>query len=372
MYAKSACRHEEAALVKILQVMFSGGQGGLERVFPDHAELLAQSGHTVHCLIADNAACTPQLRELVARSQERIVLHVMPARGWNRWLLRWRLRRLISTIAPEAIVVHGAKAVSRMQGLQSGSVPLIAVTHNASARLAKATHLIALTQGMRELFVARGFPPARIYEIPNPLPMHVAGMPKPSASVPQSPLRIGLLCRLVHKKGVDVFLRGFRIALDGGLQAQAVIGGDGPERERLEALTRSLGLQAQVRFAGWVREADAFYCGIDWLCIPSRDEPFGLVALESFTHGVPVLASSVGGLAEIVTDGINGLLFRADDPAELAATLLQAQQQSDRVPVLCEAAYASLERYRPDVIAARIETSIQAAIADLCTEPARR
>ena len=358
--------------MKILQVMFSRGQGGLERVFPDHAELLAQRGHAVHCLIADDAACTPQLRELVARSQERIVLHVMPARGWNRWLLRWRLRRLVSTIAPEAIVVHGAKAVSRMQGLQSGSVPLIAVTHNASARLAKATHLIALTQGMRELFVARGFPPARIHEIPNPLPMRVADLPKPSASVPKPPLQIGLLCRLVQKKGVDVFLRGFRMALDRGLQAQALIGGDGPERERLEALARKLGLETQVRFAGWVGEADAFYRSIDWFCIPSRDEPFGLVALESFAHGVPVLASSVGGLAEIVTDGVNGLRFRADDPAALAAALLQAQQQADRVPALCEFAYASLERYRPEAIAARIEASIQAAIADLCTEPARR
>lgn len=358
--------------MKILQVMFSRGQGGLERVFPDHAELLAQRGHAVHCLIADNAACTQQLRELVARSQERIVLHVMPVRGWNRWLLRWRLRRLVSTIAPEAIVVHGAKAVSRMQGLQSGSVPLIAVTHNASGRLVKATHLIALTQGMRELFVARGFPPARIFQIPNPLPIRVAGLPKPSASVPHPPLRIGLLCRLVQKKGVDVFLRGFRIALDGGLQAQAVIGGDGPERERLEVLTRTLGLETQVRFAGWVGEADVFYRGIDWFCIPSRDEPFGLVALESFAHGVPVLASSVGGLAEIVTDGVNGLLFRADDPAALAATLLRAQQQGDRVPVLCEAAYASLERYRPEAIAARIEASMQAAIADLRTELARR
>jgi glycosyltransferase involved in cell wall biosynthesis len=360
------------ASVKILQVMFSRGQGGLERVFQDHAELLAQRGHAVHCLVADNAACTPQLRELVARSQGRIVLHVVAARGWSRWLLHWRLRRLVSAIAPQAIVAHGAKSVSRMQGLQSGSVPLIAVTHNASARLAKATHLIALTQGMRELFVARDFPPARIYEIPNPLPLRVAGLPKPSGSVPQPPLRIGLLCRLVHKKGVDLFLRGFRIALDGGLQAQAVIGGDGPERERLEALTRTLGLEARVRFDGWVREADAFYRSIDWFCIPSRDEPFGLVALESFAHGVPVLASSVGGLEEIVTDGVNGLLFRADDPAALATTLLQAQQQSDRVPMLCEAAYASLERYRPEAIAARIETSIQAAIADLRTEPARR
>lgn len=358
--------------VKILQVMFSRGQGGLERVFQDHAELLVQRGHALHCLVAGDAASTPQLRELIARSQGRIVLHVVPARGWGRWLLRWRLRRLVGAIAPQAIVAHGAKSVSRLLGSRPAAVPLIGVTHNASARLAKATHLIALTQGMRELFVARGFPPARIYEIPNPLPLRVAGLPKPSASVPRPPLRIGLLCRLVHKKGVDLFLRGFRIALDDGLQAQAVIGGDGPERERLEALARTLGLEAQVRFDGWVREADAFYRSIDWFCIPSRDEPFGLVALESFAHGVPVLAASVGGLAEIVTDGVNGLRFRADDPAALAAALQQAQQQGDRVPALCESAYASLERYRPEVIAARIEASIQAAIADLRTAPARR
>ena len=358
--------------MKILQVMFSRGQGGLERVFEDHAALLAGRGHSVHCLIADDAATGAQLAELVARSQGRIVLHRVAASGWSRWLVHWRLRRLVGAIAPQAIIAHGAKSVSRLRRLRPASVPLIGVTHNASARLLRATHLIALTRGLRELFATRGFPPSRIHEIPNPLPLRVAGLPKPSFLVPQPPLRIGVLCRLVHKKGVDVFLRGFRLALDGGLRAQAVIGGDGPERERLEALSRSLGLEPNVRFAGWVREAEAFYRGIDWFCIPSRDEPFGLVALESFAHGVPVLASSVGGLAEIVTDGVNGLLFRADDPSALAAALLRAQQQDDRVPVLCEAAHASLERYRPEVIAARIEASIQAAIADLRTAPAQR
>lgn len=353
--------------MNIMQVMFSRGKGGLERVFVDHAVLLAQRGHAVHCVILDRAAYTQELSQLAQDSQGSITLHICKTQGWHRLMLPVRLHQLISKLDPQVIVAHGAKVTSRLSALRPRHVPLVGVTHNKSPRLMRATHLIALTQELRQLFEERGFAPSRISEIPNPVPGCTAKeIPRPS-SIDGQLLRIGTLSRLVQKKGIDIFLQGFRLALDRGLKAHVVIGGDGPEKPALEKLCHSLGLDTHVTFKGWVTEHCAFYADIDWLCVPSRCEPFGLVALESFRYGVPVLAARVGGLKEIIFDGNNGLLFDANNPHALADTLLQlaAPSQQQLAQKIREAAYTSLQLYKPELIAGKIEAALLQAIVDV-------
>lgn len=352
--------------MNIMQVMFSRGNGGLERVFLDHAALLAERGHTVHCVILDRAAYTPELSRLAEQSQGSIALHICKTQGWHRLMLPIRLHRLISRLDPQVIVAHGAKVTSRLATLRPGHVPLVAVTHNKSPRLMEATHLIALTQELRQLFEGRGFAASRISEIPNPIPGCTAKETARPPVVEGQPLRIGTLSRLVKKKGIDVFLHGFRLALDRGLKAHVVIGGDGPEKPALEKLCRSLELDAHVTFKGWVTEHGPFYANIDWFCVPSRCEPFGLVALESFRYGVPVLAARVGGLKEIISDRANGFLFDADNPHALADTLLQLSTANQQLTQqIREAAYVSLQFYKPELIAAKVESTLLQAIVDI-------
>lgn len=353
--------------MKIMQVMFSRGNGGLERVFADHAVLLAQRGHTVHCVILDRAAYTTELIRLAAESNGTIVLHICDTRSWRRLTFSIALYRLIAQTAPEVIVTHGAKVTSRLSTLRLPKMPLVGVTHNQSPRLMRATHLIALTQELRQLFVARGFAPSRIQEIPNPLPGCTAKEASPRTADHSAILKIGTLSRLVPKKGIDIFLRGFRIALDRGLKAQAIIGGDGHERPALEKLCRLLNLETHVSFKGWVSEQCSFYAEIDWLCVPSRCEPFGLVALESFRYGVPVLAARVGGLKEIIRDGGNGLLFDGACPHALADSLMQLASANQQMMAqkFRENAYTSLQLYKPELIAAKIESALLQAIVDM-------
>lgn len=352
--------------MNIMQVMFSRGKGGLERVFVDHAALLAQRGHTVHCVVLDRAAYTPELTQLAADSQGSITLHICKTQGWHRLTLPVNLHRLISKLTPQAIVAHGAKTTSRLATLRPRDVPLVGVTHNKSPRLMRATHLIALTRELRQLFEARGFAASRISEIPNPLPGCTAREAARTPAVDDQVMRIGTLSRLVDKKGIDIFLRGFRLALDRGLKAHAVIGGDGRERPALEKLCKTLALDAHVTFKGWVNEQCSFYADIDWLCVPSRCEPFGLVALESFRYGVPVMAARVGGLKEIISDGENGLLFDANNPHALADSLMQLSESNQQYlsQKIREAAYTSLELYKPELIAAKIESTLLHAVAD--------
>jgi len=78
--------------------------------------------------------------------------------------------------------------------------------------------------------------------------------------------------------------------------------------DRLKEKIRSLGIQGQVIFLGWVDDMPAFYRACDVACIPSRAEPFGRTAIEGFAAGTPVVATAVGGLQGIVVDEETGLL----------------------------------------------------------------
>lgn len=349
----------------VLQVMFSRGLGGLERAYLDHATLLAARGHRVHCLVYDDAQSRAELDRLAAERGAQLQVHTLAGRGWARLLLSLRLRKLLRGLQPDVIVAHGAMTVSRLAPLRSGPVPLVGITHNSSPRLMKATHLLALTQEMQRLFQDRGFAPARIQRMPNALPARFAALaPQPDRPLHQ-PLTIGVLARLVQKKGIDIFLRGLRLAIDQGLQAKALVGGDGPLREELEQLRRELRLEQHLEFLGWIADSRQFYSDIDLLCIPSRDEPFGIVVLEGFAQGTPVLAAAVGGPRELIEDGVSGGLFAPDDPQALAQALLRYANDAQRFPSIRAAAYAQLPQYRPEAVGARLEHCLQAAIADL-------
>ena len=130
--------------------------------------------------------------------------------------------------------------------------------------------------------------------------------------------------KLAPFKGVDTLLRA--AALYEGRVAKGVItliAGDGAERGPLSALCRELGLGG-VHFLGHQNQAQLreLYNAADVFAMPSRKEPFGLVALEAMACGLPVIASNEGGLPEFVNDRV-GALVPPDDPAALSAAVIK-------------------------------------------------
>lgn len=130
--------------------------------------------------------------------------------------------------------------------------------------------------------------------------------------------------RLSREKGVDSLLRAFARARAGMPNARLRIVGGGEERPRLERLAGSLGLEREVVFLGTAPLADIEReLASAWASVaPSLwAEPLGLVAVEAVVRGVPVIASSIGGLAEVVEEGRSGLLFPNGDVIALARCL---------------------------------------------------
>jgi glycosyltransferase involved in cell wall biosynthesis len=135
--------------------------------------------------------------------------------------------------------------------------------------------------------------------------------------------------RLYPKNGVEYFVRAVPLILR-EIDAEAQVVGDGPERGRLERLAAELGVAGRIEFLGARenREMPALLGEADLAVIPSLVEATSVAALEAMACGLPVAASAVGGLPEIVDDTV-GALFAPGDPQALASAVVSLLRRAD-------------------------------------------
>jgi glycosyltransferase involved in cell wall biosynthesis len=169
---------------------------------------------------------------------------------------------------------------------------------------------------------------------------------------PAGRLRVGFVGRLNAQKGVDVLLAA--MALDGRLDADLY--GAGPEAAALEARAAELGLGDRVTFHGFADESTLprVFSTFDVLAVPSILVPgvleqFGRVAVEGQASGVPVVASAIGALPDVVGDA--GILVPPSDPAALCAALVRVLEEPGLWARLREAGLTSVGRYSWESVA---------------------
>lgn len=145
----------------------------------------------------------------------------------------------------------------------------------------------------------------------------------------------GYLGRLVVEKGVSVLLKATYLLRAEGREVNVVLIGDGPDRTRLEKEIESLGLEGTVRITGFLSggHLDQILDGVSTIVIPTTmEETAGLAAMEQMVRGRAVIASSVGGLGELV--GGSGLTFSPGDPRALADAMRRILDEPDLGPSL--------------------------------------
>jgi L-malate glycosyltransferase len=152
---------------------------------------------------------------------------------------------------------------------------------------------------------------------------------------------------LITFKGIDVALRALAESPQG---VQLWIVGEGPEEAHLRELARALNLEARVRFLGLRHRVEPFMQAADVVVCPSLwEEAAGLVNLEAAACGLPVLASRVGGIPEMVEDGRTGLLFTAGQHSELARLIRRLHDDAPFRRTLGETARATaIKRFSPE------------------------
>ena len=155
-----------------------------------------------------------------------------------------------------------------------------------------------------------------VVSVPNCVPdPWVGGVPARSPRPAEAPLVVGSLGRLDAVKGYDLLIRALA-RLPG---VRAVIVGEGAARPELERLAVELGVADRVELPGWAEDPAAALRGFDVFCLPSRSEGFPLSIVEAMLAALPVVATRVGSVAELVADGRTGLVVERDDVDGLVA-----------------------------------------------------
>ena len=134
---------------------------------------------------------------------------------------------------------------------------------------------------------------------------------------------IGFVGHLVRQKRPERALAVLAEVLDQGRPAHLVIAGDGPLRPSLEAEVRRRGLEGSVTFLGHRTDVEQILGGVELALLTSEAEGIPGVAIESLMAGCPLVTVPVGGVAEVVEDGVTGIVAIVDDPVELARAVVQ-------------------------------------------------
>ena len=168
--------------------------------------------------------------------------------------------------------------------------------------------------------------PGHFAVVPSGIPASWCSRPIPERLARPGPLRVGMVGRIAPWKGQHVFLAAFAEAFPGGGAEAVIVGsalfGEEAYEKELGRLVNDLGIVSRVRFRGFSDDVWEELSELDVLVHASTvPEPFGQVVLEGMAAGLPVVAARAGGPAELIADGIDGLLFTPGQSGELATTL---------------------------------------------------
>lgn len=217
----------------------------------------------------------------------------------------------------------------------------------------RATIIIANSQAMAEALVKNaGIDRCSIQVIHNAVDFARFDAEKFSRQGIRKKMRIseadfvlGFVGRLHYVKGVDLLIKALALLLKRPRRYLLIVTGAGGQRRSLEALAQRLGLADRVRFLGPCDNAAEVMCAFDVGVVPSRQEPFGIVVLELMRMRVAVVASGVGGMGELVTDSVTGLITPANSPVEIAKCVERLAEDPALRSRLADAAYGFSEKF---------------------------
>jgi L-malate glycosyltransferase len=348
----------------VVLLLTSFDVGGTERQMVELATRLDPTRFRPHL------ACFHKRGRLLEEIPARIAIREFPVQGFGNPAAIGRLfafARWCRSIG--ATIVHTCDLYGNIFGLPGAMLAGVPVrianrreiltgdksrTQLTAQRLAyRAAHaVVANSSAARDQLAREGVPPDKLRLIVNGLDP-AAFTPAPRRSAIR---RVVMVANLRAEKGHDTLLAAAPRILERHPDASFSLVGDGPRREALETLTRALGLSQRVRFFGERRDVPAVLAEHDLFVLPSRSEAFPNALIEAMAAALPVVATDVGGIPEVVRPGRNGRLVPPDDATALADAVVALMDDPAGAADLGRAARADVERqYSLDLMVERFE-----------------
>jgi glycosyltransferase involved in cell wall biosynthesis len=214
--------------------------------------------------------------------------------------------------------------------------------------------VLVITPRLAQMLVSEGVEEDRVRVVPPGVNSTLFATPhdEPFPSIGRP--RVVFVGRLAPQKGVRTLVAAVRRLKNSN--AQILLVGDGSERPALEQEIRQLGVENRVHLLGFVQHeyVPAVLAHADLLILPSLYEELGTILLEAMWVGLPIVASRTGGIPDVVTDGVSGLLVPPGDPEALARAIDRVLSSPDLARRLGEAARERAKDYDWEVLAERV------------------
>jgi len=367
------------ARIRVLYVNHVGILGGAEKSLLALVEGLDRRQIEPHLAAPDDGALAEAAREL------GVPFHSLPACRLRRPKYPWdvlsafrtfqrfyrALRRVCHDVQPD--LIHANSLIAAWAATRVTKVPVLwhcrdlrASAPVMQAVRPKVARVIAISHAVAahiEQTAPRGAPVQVIHNGFSPRDVHVT---RRRSQVREdwemgvdTPL-VGGMGQLVPWKRQEVLLRAMPEVLAAVPRARLVIMGsdtfdEHPEYvQSLHALAEELGVSDRVVWAGFVEHPAEALAALDVLAHPAEDEPFGRVVLEALALGVPVVAINQAGPAEIIEDGVSGLLVPPGDAAAMAAGIVRVLQDEDFRQALSDGARIRAAHFSAATMAARV------------------
>ncbi len=351
--------------LKILHTLAPAPQGGLETVVHQLAIGQHRRGHTVQVQAFVGPGGEHPFELPLRAAGVEVVMHRLPGRAYVR---TWRAAaEQARSFAPDVVHSHGYRSdLLDAEAARRLGVPTVTTVHGSSFMggasqfferlqlwsLRRFRAVISVSSPLTRSLVEAGVPETRIEEIPNAwsgrTPALDRGGARGALGLPEEgPPVIGFVGRLIPIKDAALLLEALQRVPD--LPWQAVLVGDGPEREALQQQIQGTPIQDRVVFAGGRDGAGDLFPAFDLYVLSSRSEGTPMVLFEAMSAQVPVVATAVGGVPDVMGPG-SALLTPPRDPESMAAALRSSLEDPAAARARAGAAWDRLrEVYSPEV-----------------------
>jgi glycosyltransferase involved in cell wall biosynthesis len=342
----------------ILHVLAPAEVGGLERVVRSLVGGHCSLGHRV-CVapVLEPSASGHAFVRSLSQDAEVVPIPVTPR---SYIAERRMIAALCGRLRPDVVHTHGYRAdvvdagVARRLGFATATTVHGFTGGDWKNRIYERLQrrafrrfdaVVAVSRPLGDALRSNGVPPDRLHVIPNAWDGDVALRERAAArrelGLPAKGFRIGWVGRMTREKGPDVMLAA--LASLGDVPVTLSMVGDGDGRPGLRAHAETLGLEARTTWHGPMREAAALLPAFDVFVLSSRTEGTPMVLFEAMAAGVPVVATSVGGVPDVVSS-VEALLVPSEDPAALAAAVRDTRANPEAARDRARAARRRLER----------------------------
>lgn len=323
--------------LKILHTEAAKGMGGQEIYLFRHLLAMRARGHDVSLL------CQPGARLAAVAREQGFIVHTLEMGGLLRGIRAvWHLARkhrydVVNVTSRRDALIAAAGARLAGTPLVVRSRHLMSPVNSLLTYTGLPHRVITVSQFVKRLLQERGIAPERIGVVPPMAPAHAADGDDAAALDSLRQLRaqvraelgfgdddvvVGCVAVLREPKGHLDLLGAIAPLCRENPRLHLYIAGDGePVMSRLKAQRAQLGIEAQVHLPGYRDDATRLMAGFDLFALPSHKEAAGMVFLEAAQAGVPVVATRVGGIPEMVVEHVNALLVERGDTAALTDAL---------------------------------------------------